>query len=163
MVSLTLNKVQIILISILIPAGILYLFFSYDALSFKKIFLPHIPIAHINDVSFRVEIADSEHERAVGLSGRESLDEIEGLLFVFPEADQHSMWMKDMKFAIDIIWIDENFEIIEIQRNLTPDSWPQKFRPRRPAKYAIETNIHFSDTFGFREGMTVTLPQEAIE
>ena len=43
-----------------------------------------------------------------GLSGRDNLADDEGMFFVFEKSDIYPFWMKDMKFAIDIIWIMED-------------------------------------------------------
>ena len=59
----------------------------------------------INDRIFKVEIADNMMSRAQGLSGREKLDDNEGMFFVFGTSSVQGFWMKDMKFALDIIWI----------------------------------------------------------
>lgn len=55
---------------------------------------------------FQVEIADNMMSRERGLSGREGLKENEGMLFIFSYSAAHSFWMKDMKFPIDMIWIN---------------------------------------------------------
>ena len=59
----------------------------------------------IRDTVIRVEIANTKTKREKGLGGRSSLNEGEGMLFLFPKKDQYTFWMKDMQFPIDIIWI----------------------------------------------------------
>jgi len=113
----------------------------------------------IGNVPMRVEIAQTDAERIQGLSGRKSLENVSGLLFVFPESDHHGVWMKDMRFAIDVIWISEELKVIDISRNLLPQSYPKIFRPSRPAKYAVETEVLFAETFGIKVGDTVVLPK----
>jgi len=67
-----------------------------------------------------VAIVDDEISRREGLSVKDSLEENEGMLFVFEEKNiKPSFWMKDMKFAIDIIWID-NEKIVQINENVQP-------------------------------------------
>lgn len=56
---------------------------------------------------YTIEVADSEDERRRGLSGRKSLPEDEGLLFVFSRPTRPGFWMPDMNFDIDIIWISD--------------------------------------------------------
>ncbi|MEX2016957.1 MAG: DUF192 domain-containing protein [Candidatus Pacearchaeota archaeon] len=107
---------------------------------------------------FVIEIADSDEERALGLGGRESLDENKGMLFVFEEEVMPGFWMKDMKFPIDIIWIDSNREIIGIQENLQPCSnivlCPAVY-PSHPIKYVLEINANLSDRDNITEGNIV--------
>src|SRR3989344_8905757 len=68
-----------------------------------------------------VEIMDTAAKRAKGLSGRSSLSENEGLLFVFEEKDiMPAFWMKDMSFAIDIMWINDGV-VIGISENALPE------------------------------------------
>jgi len=69
---------------------------------------------------FNVEVADSEIEREKGLSGRETLPENEGMLFVFREPSITAFWTKGMRFPIDIIWIREG-EIIGFIENAKPE------------------------------------------
>ncbi|MBX2866679.1 DUF192 domain-containing protein [Candidatus Kaiserbacteria bacterium] len=113
----------------------------------------------VGNVPMRVEIAQTEAERIQGLSDRESLGEVSGLFFVFPQADYHGVWMKDMEFAIDVIWISEDLKVVDISRNLLPQSYPKIFRPSSPAKYAVETEVLFTETFGIKIGDTVVLPR----
>lgn len=94
----------------------------------------------VNGQTIRVEIADTDEERIMGLSGREALAEGTGMLFVFEEGALQGIWMKDMKFPIDIIWLDESLNIIDIEKNVTPDTYPHVFYPPRPVKYVLETN-----------------------
>ena len=132
-------------------------------ISLREIFLPGTPVVHIGEVSLRVEIAQTTEERTQGLSGRASLEDGVGLLFIFPKADYHSMWMKDMNFPIDIIWISEDLKVVSMNDNVTPDSYPRTFRPKQPARYAIEVSELYLETFGIREGQSVRMPFEYFE
>ena len=113
----------------------------------------------IGNVPMRVGIAETEEERVQGLSGQQSLGDVSGLLFIFPVADYHGVWMKDMRFAIDVIWISEDLRVVDISRNLLPQSYPKIFRPSQPAKYAVETDVLFAETFGIKVGDRVVLPK----
>lgn len=99
----------------------------------------------IRDITFRVELADTPEKKIQGLSGKASLSENNGMLFLFEKADIYSFWMKDMRFPIDIIWIDENFKIVGIVKNINPNSFPQTFQPQTPIQYVLEVNAGFSD------------------
>lgn len=163
MVSHATHKLQVTIIMILIPIAIFYGYTHVDMYMIRSFFLPAVPTMHIRDIPFEVEIANSEAERVQGLSGRQKLSESAGLLFVFPESEYHTIWMKDMNFPIDIIWIDEDLKVVGIDKNVSPDTYPRIFRPSRPVKYILETNIHFSDTYSFREGDVVKLPLKYLE
>ncbi len=137
--------------------------YIHSGATFNDLFLPTVPVMHIDKVPIRVELALTEAERVKGLSGRSEFTERDGLLFVFPESGYHTIWMKDMYFPIDIIWIDENLEVIGIDKNISPDTYPRTYRPSRPAKYILETNVHFSDTYGLHAGDMVSLPERYLE
>lgn len=92
----------------------------------------------INDVLFKVEIADTPEKREQGLSGKTSLLEGSGMLFIFETADMYGFWMKDMNFPIDILWIDENLNVVDITRDLKPETYPEVFYPNKPVKYVLE-------------------------
>jgi uncharacterized protein len=90
------------------------------------------------DTVIRAWVADTPETRARGLSGREGLAEGDGMLFVFPQKDRHSFWMKDMKFSIDILWLDENLEVLHIEESVSPDTYPRSFSAPLPDKYVLE-------------------------
>ena len=96
------------------------------------------------EASLVIEIADTEEERRQGLSNRVSLDENSGMLFIFGQPSTGGIWMKDMRFPIDIIWIDENYSIIDIKHNAQPESFPEIFYPQTNAKYVLEVNAGFT-------------------
>ena len=102
-------------------------------------------VIQINNIELEVEVADQPHEQTRGLSERDSLAENGGMLFVFPKPDYYSFWMKDMHFPLDMIWIDENKKIVGIQKNVSPNSYPQTFFPPSPIKYVLEVNAGWSD------------------
>ncbi len=92
----------------------------------------------LGDASVVARIASTPDDRAQGLSGRASLSETEGMLFVFDEDDRHSFWMKDMLIAIDIIWLSKDKEIVHIEHTVTPETYPTSFSPNDNARYVLE-------------------------
>lgn len=118
-----------------------------DSFSHKKII--------IGNIAVKAEIAKSLAEKQKGLSGRSFMRKNSGMLFVFSQPDFYSFWMKDMEFPIDIIWLDENLRIINIEKNITPDTFPKKFIPQRPAKYALEVNGGWSDKNKIKNGVNI--------
>ena len=63
-----------------------------------------------------VDIADEPNEQIQGLSGRVSMAEDEGMLFIFPNSFVASFWMKEMNFSLDLVWIDADAKIIGIEK-----------------------------------------------
>lgn len=95
-----------------------------------------------------LEIADTEAERAQGLSGRDRIADNEGMWFVFDQEGIHPFWMKDMKFNIDIIWLDEDHSITDIIRNAPVPEIPDDlstYSNTKPAKYVLEVNSGVSE------------------
>ena len=116
----------------------------------------------VGDSKILVEVADREDKRKKGLGGRESLGENEGMLFVFPESTSGVVfWMKDMKFAIDIIWIAGD-KIIKIDKNVQPepgvaDEKLKLYNPETDIDYVLEVNAGFSDKNKIKVGDTALL------
>ena len=102
--------------------------------------------------TIKVELALTPRAQEQGLSGRKSLKEDEGMLFVFPQKGRYPFWMKDMNFAIDIIWINENNKVIYIQKDARPDSYPETFRSNEDAIYVLEVTSSFSDKNNLKVG-----------
>lgn len=92
----------------------------------------------LGDKKFLLEIADTPEEREEGLSGRDTLPEDQGMIFVFETADQQCFWMKDTRIALDMLWFDANYRLIHRVMGVTPDTYPTSFCSPRPAKYVVE-------------------------
>jgi uncharacterized membrane protein (UPF0127 family) len=107
-------------------------------------------------VDVPVEIVSTEEKMTRGLSGRPSLVPGQGMLFAFTGEDTYGIWMKDMNFAIDILWIDAKGAVVDMQPRATPDSYPLIFKPRRPALYVLEVEAGFIDQHGVRIGDVVS-------
>jgi uncharacterized membrane protein (UPF0127 family) len=99
----------------------------------------------VNGKNIPLIVSDTEASRVAGLSGRASLVKGSAMLFVFDEPDTYGFWMKDMKFPIDIIWLDENNKIVYIEKSVSIDSYPEQFFPPEKSLYVIEANAGFSD------------------
>lgn len=118
--------------------------------------------AEINKKKIELLLALKSEEIIKGLSGKKSLGENQGMLFVFEKPDRYGFWMKEMNFPIDIIWIDENYKIIEITKNLKPDSYPKIFRPKKPAQFVLEINIGWAEKNKIAPEMRVFFSENVI-
>lgn len=99
---------------------------------------PHVTV-RIGDGVFLTPVAKTPESREKGLSGTASLRENEGMLFVFDAEDKWPVWMKDMKYPIDIIWLDKAKKVVYIVKNAPPESYPfENFTPKQNAKYILE-------------------------
>lgn len=86
------------------------------------------------------DVAQTPEELAKGLSGRNSLPDNHGLVFVFGYPSVQCFWMKEMRFPIDIIWLNANKEIVHIEQNASPNTYPNAFCPNVDAQYVLEVN-----------------------
>jgi len=126
-------------------------------LKFRERILPVEKIIVANQ-EINVELAQNPFAWKKGLGGRESLDELSGMLFVFPISDRQGIWMKDMQFPIDIIWINEG-KIVDIAPNIKPtliDPLPI-YLPRVDARLVLEVNAGLSQKSGWKIGDSVRL------
>jgi uncharacterized membrane protein (UPF0127 family) len=104
-----------------------------------------------------IEIADTDEKRELGLSGRESIVSNAGLLFVFQKLQPAGIWMKDMKFPIDIVWIDDSLRVIYIKKDAKPESFPEIFLPPQNALYVLELNSGFVEKNKIKIGDSIVL------
>ena len=118
--------------------------------------------AQLADQAYSLEIVDTAAERQQGLSGRQSLKTKHGLLFVYPELGDHGIWMKDMNFAIDIIWLNDHQQVVGLASDVQPSSYPRVWRVPRLSQYIIEINSGQIDSLGLTIGDQVDLNQPAL-
>jgi uncharacterized membrane protein (UPF0127 family) len=104
-----------------------------------------------------VEIVQEGEDLKKGLSGRSTLQSDEGMLFIFEKADLHGIWMKDMNFAIDIIWLNEYGEVVHYEKNVVPETFPKVFAPSQLSKYVIEVSSGFIEREGIKIGDKIDL------
>lgn len=86
-----------------------------------------------------IEIADTPYKRETGLMYRNELGEQQGMLFIFEEAQYLAFYMKNTKISLDILYLNENKEIVEIYENtviMDETALPSK----SIAKYVLEVN-----------------------
>ena len=99
-----------------------------------------------------VAIADTTQHRVQGLSDAPAIPIGMGMLFLFEKEEQHPFWMKDMKYAIDIIWLDKNSRIIYIERELKLDTYPKSFDAPLPSLYVLEMKAGESNKLNINIG-----------
>jgi len=106
----------------------------------------------------RVEVADTVEKTILGLSNRERLREEEGMLFLYPDKQTRTFWMKDMRFDLDIVWIAGN-RIVRISRNARAEgsrpSWI--YDSGVPVDKVLEINAGLCERWGIREGQQIVI------
>lgn len=115
-----------------------------------------VTYAHEGDIKF--EIVDTPAKREQGLSGRTEIADHYGMLFVFDKPDVHGFWMKDMHVSIDIIWLSDTGEILGIEHEVSPDTYPNVFYPPQPVSRVLETRAGFARDRGWDVGTVIYLP-----
>lgn len=111
----------------------------------------------IGDSVARVFVADTPESRARGLGGRTGLESDEGMLFVFPEDGRYAFWMKDMRFAIDIVWLSSDGVIVSVESSVQPESYPRPFVPEGDARYVLELPAGYARAHGLAVGDFIAL------
>lgn len=116
--------------------------------------IPAESLVRIGNVYVSVEIATSAAAVTKGLSGRPSLPPDAGMLFAFDKPDRYRFWMPDMRFPLDILWIDGG-RMVDIDHdvsNVFDSANPVFYTPSTPVRYVLEVNAGFANKHGIRIG-----------
>lgn len=109
---------------------------------------------------FKVSIADSFGKKALGLMHRDSMQDDEGMLFIFNKDGKYDIWMPNMKFSIDIVWLDSESKVLKIVEGAEPcDSvfaCPAYLSPDN-ARYILEFNAGTVKREKIKEGRSFIL------
>lgn len=92
----------------------------------------------IGDKKYKVEIADTPEKQKKGLMGRESLPSDQGMLFIYDEPQDVSYWMKDTSISLDIIFIDDDMEVISVKQGQPMSEEPIT---EKDVQYVLEVNV----------------------
>ena len=100
-------------------------------------------------------LSTTPESQSKGLAIKDSIEQNEGMLFIFKSPQKYSFWMKDMKFPIDILWIDSSGKIVHIEKNLQPCVFllpcPSYFPPD-DSLYVLEVISNFTNKFDINIG-----------
>ena len=112
----------------------------------------------IDGTTVRAEVAVTGAERSEGLSGRASLADDRGMLFVYPDHLERTYWMKGMRFPIDIVWIDRG-HVTGVEANVpvpVGDNLPL-YPSRAPADRVLEVRAGWAARHGVERGDRVSV------
>ena len=101
-----------------------------------------IPLTLPSGTVLQVEVMVKDEDRAMGLMFRPSLPKDRGMLFIFERPDFHGIWMKNCRFPIDIVWLDEERKVVHLAESVPPckaEPCPV-YNPLRRAAYVVELN-----------------------
>lgn len=102
-----------------------------------------------------LETAVTREQQAKGLGGREAIAADQGMLFIYKQPQKTCFWMKDTKFNLDIVWLNDKKEITKIEPNLTPETYPQSFCSANSTKYVIELRAGIAHDNNLMVGQTL--------
>jgi hypothetical protein len=114
----------------------------------------------LDDKLLQVYIADTDPRRMRGLmfETESFLSDDKGMLFVFDEPGNRSMWMKNMQFHLDIIWFSENGNVVSIEKHVPPCITPVEVMSCKSvgvsaddAKYVLELTSGYVDEYSITE------------
>lgn len=120
---------------------------------YLKMAILRTTVVDIHGVKIQSEVAKSDKDKIKGLSGRESLPENKGMLFVFSQPGVYTITMKGMKFPLDIIWIKDN-TVVNLTSGATvptADNIPE-YQPITEVNYILEVNKGFIGSNNIRIG-----------
>ena len=109
--------------------------------------------------SFDIELAEDEYETQTGLMHRKSMQNNQAMLFVFPDAQIRTFYMKNTMIPLDIIYIDASQKVVSIQKNAKPMD-ETSLPSTAPAKYVLEINAGLSDQFNIVEGDSISFTKD---
>ena len=107
----------------------------------------------VDETVLEVQIADDESKRIRGLMFQDPLPYDQGMIFVFDEPGVYSLWMLNMQFSLDMIWFDEQGNVVHIEQDIPPCETPteimacQSIVPSGEAKYILEVTAGFVEQF----------------
>lgn len=117
--------------------------------------LPVVEI-RIGEETFTIEIADEERERQQGLMYRKSMPSQHGMIFVWPDAEPRSFWMKDTELPLDLVYLDHSGKVVAILTGRPFDRTP--IFSKIPAQYVIELEHGTGNRLGLKLGDVIELP-----
>jgi hypothetical protein len=109
----------------------------------------------IDSQTLGVEVAKTSAEKIRGLGGRECLGAGQAMLFEFVAPAHYPIWMREMRFAIDIVWLDSNHKVVHIESDISPSTYPRTFSNPVSAQYVLELKAGQAERLGLANGQVV--------
>lgn len=140
-----------------------YLRYVFVAIAIIAVILPFFFIGRptttlvSGDKKFQLEIVSTAESQQKGLGGRSNMADDHGMIFVFDPPATQCFWMKDMQFALDIIWLNAEKKVTKVAQNISPESYPEKFCSDDATKYVIELNAGQAAKAGIVPGKVLSL------
>ncbi|MDZ7715049.1 MAG: DUF192 domain-containing protein [Balneolaceae bacterium] len=104
--------------------------------------------------TIQAAVADDQSERSQGLMDVNELPQDHGMLFIFEEQRPLGFWMANTPLSLDIIFVNQDKEIVRIHQNTQPFA-EKNFTSGKPAIYVVEINAGFCLSHDIQEGMRI--------
>ena len=116
------------------------------------------PTATLEGHAFTVEIATTPAEQEHGLMDRTSMPAEHGMLFVFPDSQPRTFWMKNTLIPLYILFFDADRHLVTIQADAQPCKADpcQLYPSNESARYVLELNAGTAAKLGARKGDVIT-------
>lgn len=120
----------------------------------------HILVDLGQQSALELEVVNTPDSITLGLSGRDKIG-ADGMLFVFGQPRRPVFWMKEMKFNLDLIWINEG-KIVEITPNVpapavtTPLYELPTYTPQQAVDMVLEVEAGNAKLWNVQAGDTIT-------
>ena len=121
---------------------------------------PLVTTVTVGNTVFTVDVAVTARDKELGLGYRDSLRPDHGMLFVYTNKERYPFWMRNMRFPIDIIWIDGR-TVVDITTNVPPSNKLVNllpiYHPKVPVDHVLELTAWTAERIGIRIGDTITI------
>ena len=115
---------------------------------------PRAQVALPSGRVLQVEVADTPAARELGYMFREKISDDEGMIFMMEQPGFHSFWMKNCKVSLDILWLDEGWKVVHLERRLPPcrEEPCPSYAPMQSSLYVLELRGGLADKEGLGLG-----------
>lgn len=117
--------------------------------------LAQMPMMELTAGFYRIEaeVAADQPNRMQGLMFRKSMEANHGMLFVFPQADRHCMWMRNTLLPLSVAFLDDEGRILNVEE-MKPQT-ENNHCAASPARFALEMNANWFASKGFKPGQRI--------
>ena len=115
-----------------------------------------VAVVSINGHDLFAELAFTPDTRSCGLSNRDTLGENNGMLFLFPNTDKRTFWMKNTHIPLSIAFMDDTGRIVMIHQ-MEADQTKTTYRSYQSVRYALEVNQGWFILHGIKTGDRVEM------
>jgi hypothetical protein len=109
------------------------------------------------DQILNLELATTPKQREQGLMNRTQMASDTGMLFIFPEEQPLTFWMRNTFIPLDIVFMDNELRVINIHKNTKTNQISELYASTRPARYVLEVNAGWTDQHQLQAGDQLVL------